>query len=90
MKLPIYLDNNATTPVDPRVLEAMLPYLREHFGKGSAGKVSENLPIGQCAIDSGSHRTQVCPPQIRIQRCAGQFTVRQADAVLRGGNRHPL
>ena len=32
MRLPIYLDNNATTPVDPRVVEAMLPYLREHFG----------------------------------------------------------
>jgi cysteine desulfurase len=32
MKLPIYLDNSATTPLDPRVVEKMLPYLREHFG----------------------------------------------------------
>ena len=30
--MPIYLDNNATTPLDERVLGAMLPYLREHFG----------------------------------------------------------
>ncbi len=31
-KLPIYLDNHATTPLDPRVLDEMLPYLRENFG----------------------------------------------------------
>jgi cysteine desulfurase len=33
---PIYLDYNATTPVDPEVLEAMLPFLREHFGNPSS------------------------------------------------------
>src|SRR3974377_1087068 len=32
MRLPIYLDYSATTPVDPRVVDAMVPYLREHFG----------------------------------------------------------
>jgi cysteine desulfurase len=32
MKLPIYLDYSATTPVDPRVAEQMIPWLTEHFG----------------------------------------------------------
>jgi cysteine desulfurase NifS/selenium donor protein len=35
-KRPIYLDHNATTPVDPAVVEAMLPYLYEHFGNPSS------------------------------------------------------
>ncbi len=32
MQLPIYLDYSATTPVDPRVVDKMVPYLRNHFG----------------------------------------------------------
>jgi cysteine desulfurase len=34
---PIYLDYNATTPVDPRVIETILPYLLSHFGNPSSG-----------------------------------------------------
>jgi cysteine desulfurase len=36
MKLPIYMDYNATTPLDPRVLDAMMPYLRDRFGNAAS------------------------------------------------------
>jgi cysteine desulfurase len=43
MKDPVYLDYNATTPVDPRVAEAMLPYLKQHWGNPSASAVRLSL-----------------------------------------------
>ncbi len=39
MTKPIYLDYNATTPIDPRVAEAMLPFINEHFGNPSSSHI---------------------------------------------------
>jgi len=51
----IYLDNNATTPVDPEVFDAMIPYFREHFGNAS----SKQHPIGWKAEDAAERSRKI-------------------------------
>ena len=66
MFAPVYLDHNATTPLDARVLEAMLPFLRERYGNASSrheyGRVARaaiDAARSQVAAAVGAHPTEV-------------------------------
>ena len=67
MKLPVYLDYSATTPMDPKVLESMMPYFLENFGNASSNShvygwtASEAVDIAreQVAELIGAHPTEI-------------------------------
>ena len=68
---PIYLDNNATTPIDPAVVEAMLPYLRLHHGNPSS-----THEYGKIAHDA---------VEVARQQCADLLGARPEEVVFTSG-----
>ncbi len=59
---PIYLDHNATTPVHPAVVEAMLPYLHKHFGNPSSGHVYGQRAKEAVGTDFGGQSPELSRP----------------------------
>ena len=92
---PIYLDYNATTPIDPRIVEAMLPWLRGAFGNPSSDHV-----YGRNAKTAVQHaREQVAaligaqPGEIMFTSCATEannLAILGVARALQGGSRNRL
>ncbi len=92
---PIYLDYNATTPIDPRVTEAMLPFLRGHYGNpssdhdyGRRAKAAVENARGEVAALIGAR-----PDEIVFTSCASEannLALLGATRALREGGRRGL
>ncbi|MBI5330446.1 MAG: cysteine desulfurase [Betaproteobacteria bacterium] len=92
---PIYLDYNATTPVDPRVLEAMLPWLREGYGNpssdhifGRAAKAAVTLAREQVAALIGARADEILFTAHATE--ANNLAILGVAHALRGGRRDRL
>ncbi len=90
---PIYLDYNATTPVAPAVADAMLPYLREHFGNPSSSHVYGQRTRGAVARARAEVAALIgaSPAEIVFTSCATEannLAVLGVARALRGRGRH--
>jgi cysteine desulfurase len=65
----VYLDHSATTPVDPRVVEAMLPYLTEHFANSESSHAQ-----GRAAAAALEHARETCAATLECRPAEIVFT----------------
>ncbi|MDH4196915.1 MAG: aminotransferase class V-fold PLP-dependent enzyme, partial [Candidatus Aminicenantes bacterium] len=71
----VYLDNNATTPLDPRVAEAMARFLRDHFGNPSS-----LYPLGRECRDMMTDAREVVAGALGAHRSEVVFTASGTEA----------
>lgn len=93
MTQPVYLDYNATTPVDPAVVDAMEPYLRAHFGNPSSAHVYGNR--AREAVERARRQIAALigaePGEMVFTGCATEannLAIRGVARVLRNRGRH--
>ena len=79
----IYLDNSATSSIDPEVLDAMLPYLREEYGNPSSKyyTLAENA---HRAVEES--RKKVASYSCRVESCIKQYLLTYSRTAWRLGN----
>jgi cysteine desulfurase len=98
--MPVYLDHNATTPLDPRVLEAMLPYLTVHHGNpssthrfGRAARAAIDRAREQVAALVNAHPGQVVftsgGTEANNQAIKGMAPIARKAGVAIGATEHP-
>ena len=93
MTEPVYLDYNATTPIDPQVADAIVPFLREHFGNPSSAHIygRQAREAVERARDEVARLVGATAEEIVFTGCATEannLAIQGVARALRGAKRH--